>query len=63
MRYTLIMLAILTSCSAFMPVADDIEKIADDTAIKIEVSREALQRDTDMTVTIDVKNKEEPIQK
>jgi len=49
---------LLQSCTGLMPLADDIEKIADDTAIKIEVSREALQRDTDMTVTIDVKNKE-----
>ena len=52
---------LLQSCTALMPLADDMEKIADDTAIKIEVSREALQHDTNMKVTIDVMNKEVPV--
>lgn len=43
-----------------MPIADDMEKMADDTAIKIEVSREALQKETDLKVTVEVQNKDEP---
>lgn len=51
----------LQSCTALPTLFDDAEKIADDTAVKVEVSREAMQRDTDLKVTIEVVNKDEPI--
>ena len=50
----------MSSCQGLMPIADDMEKMADDTAIKIEVSREALQKETDLKVTVEVQNKDEP---
>ena len=63
MRFTLIMLTFLTSCSSLMPLADDVEKMVDNDAITIKVDKDAIQRDTDVTVNVQVTNKEIPIQK
>jgi hypothetical protein len=41
----------------------DIEDIATDTAIKIEVSRETFLKETDLDITIHVQNKDEPVTK
>jgi hypothetical protein len=49
-----------TSCQYLPSVAQDIEEVATDTAIKIEVSKETLKKDTDLDITINVYNKDEP---
>jgi hypothetical protein len=55
----LLMLNLLTSCAAMMPeIFKSVEDIATDTALKIEVDKEALQRDTDIKISVDVINKE-----
>jgi len=50
----------LTGCAALPQFFQAAEDIADDTAIKIEVSRETFQKETDLHITIDVQNKDEP---
>jgi hypothetical protein len=49
---------ILCSCQSLPELFSSVEKIADDNAIKIEVSHEALQQNTDLQITVDVKNKD-----
>jgi ATP-dependent protease ClpP protease subunit len=56
----MVIMLFMQACQGFQGVADDMEKMADDTAIKIEVSREALQKETDLKMTIEVINKDEP---
>ena len=56
MKYTIFLLFILNSCGAwpeFFKTADD---IANDTAIKVEVSREAIQKKTNLNLSLDVTN-------
>jgi hypothetical protein len=48
----------LQSCQGFQGVADDIEKIADNDAIIIKVDKDAIQKDTDVNVSVEVTNKE-----
>lgn len=47
---------LFSSCAAMPQMFQSIEDIADDTAIKVEVSKEALQKNTNLTVTVDVIN-------
>ncbi len=62
MKYLVLIPLIYTySCSAFTPVADDIEKMADDNAITIKINKEAMSKDTN--VHVDVLNHEEELQK
>jgi hypothetical protein len=49
---------IFYGCQGISGLFSSVEKIADDTAIKTEISKEALQRDTDLEVTIKVLNKD-----
>lgn len=35
-----------------------VDDIATDTAVKVEIDKEAFQKDTDVTVSIEVKNKD-----
>lgn len=50
----------LDSCAGFQGVADDVEKIETESAVRIEITKEAMQKDTDVSVTIEVKNKDTP---
>jgi starvation-inducible outer membrane lipoprotein len=62
----LILLTILISlsgCAALPSFFQTAEDIADDTAIKVEVSRETFQKETDLNIQVNVKNKDEPISK
>jgi len=45
-----------TSCTALPQLYQAAEDIADDNAIKLEISREAISKQTDVHVSIDVKN-------
>ena len=58
MLYLLLLLPLVTSCQYIPDMAKDIESIATDTAIKIELSREALTDKTNIQLNLDVKNKE-----
>lgn len=49
---------ILSGCQSLPQLFTAAEEIADDTAIKTEISREALQKDTDVEITIKVSNKD-----
>ncbi len=59
MYYLLLLLPFVTSCQYLPQLAQDIEQIATDTAIKVEVSRETFQKETDLAITINVQNKDE----
>lgn len=50
----------LTSCQTLPQLYQAAEDIADDTAIKVEVSRETFQKETDLNIQVNVKNKDEP---
>ena len=58
MIYFLVFLAFLTSCQYLPDMAKDIESIETDTAIKVEVSREAITDKTNLQLYLDLKNKE-----
>ena len=47
---------IVSSCQSLLPLFTSIEDIADDTAIKCEISKEAIDDKKDIDVTINVKN-------
>jgi hypothetical protein len=48
----------LTGCAALPQFFQAAEDIADDTAIKVEVSREAISEKTNLQLNLDLKNKE-----
>lgn len=50
------LLVVVAACQTLPQLYQTAEDIADDTAIKIEVSREAISKQTDVAVTVDVKN-------
>lgn len=50
---------LLTGCAAMLPeLFKAVDDIATDTAVKVEIDKEAFQKDTDVTVSIEVKNKD-----
>lgn len=50
---------VLCGCQSLPQLFQSVEDIADDTAIKIEVSKETFQKDTDLDISIKVQNKDE----
>jgi hypothetical protein len=56
MKYLIIQLLLLTGCNTLPQLYQAAEDIADDNAIKLEISREAIGKQTDVNVSIDVKN-------
>lgn len=56
MTQTLFLFLFLTGCSSMPQFFSAVQEIETDDAIKISVSREALQKQTDLTVMVDVKN-------
>lgn len=52
----LALILICTGCSTLPQLYQAAEDIANDEAIEVMVSREAIQKQTDVTVTVDVKN-------
>jgi hypothetical protein len=58
MKYVLISFAVLMSaCSALPSMFTAAEEIADDTAIKMEVSKEAIPNDAVINMTVQIQNK------
>lgn len=49
---------LVTGCTAMPELFKAVEDIATDTAVKVEIDKEAFQKDTDVTVAIEVKNKD-----
>jgi len=49
----------LVGCQALPQFFSAAQEIADDTAIKTEISKEVFQKDTDVTLQILIKNKED----
>ena len=60
MRSYFFLVMLLTGCQSLPQLFQATEDIADDTAVKIEVSREALAREPNLQVTVDLKNKDVP---
>jgi uncharacterized protein YcfL len=52
----ILILFLFTSCGAWPQALQTVEDIADDTAVKVEVSREAIQKDSDVTINVELKN-------
>lgn len=48
--------ALLVGCSATSPFFKAVEDIGTDNAIKIEIQKEALERDTDIQILLDIGN-------
>ncbi len=63
MFYLFLSILMLTSCQYIPEMAEDIESIENDTAIRVEVSRETIQKQTDLGIIINVQNKDEPFSK
>lgn len=54
----------LSGCSAMMPgLFQTVDDIATDTALRVEIDKEAFQKETDVNVSIEVKNKDPGAQK
>jgi hypothetical protein len=54
-------LIFLCSCQYIPDIAKDVDDIATDTAIKIEVSRETFLKDTDLDLSVKVNNKDSKV--
>jgi hypothetical protein len=63
MIYPFFYFIFLTSCTALPQLYQAAEDIADDNAIKLEISREAINKQTDVNVVIEVKNNQEVVKK
>lgn len=62
MKYLLfIPIAFLNGCAGFQGAADDLEKIADNDAIEMTISKDAIQRDSDLRIQVDLINKVQPV--
>ena len=48
----------LAGCAALPQFFSAAENIADDTAIRTEISKEAIQKETDLTIHVEVRNKD-----
>ncbi len=59
MYYLLLMIPLLMACQYIPDMAKDIDDIATDTAIKVEVSRETIKKETDLEININVQNKDQ----
>lgn len=60
MCYLLFILPLLVGCQSLPQVADDIENIETNSAIRLEVSKETFRKETDLNITINVQNKDQP---
>lgn len=61
MKYLILALPLFVSSCQYIPnMAKDIESIATDTAIRVEISRETFLKETDLEININVQNKDLP---
>lgn len=54
-------LLFLSSCQYVPEIAKDVDDIATDNAIRVEISRETFQKDTDLDINIQVNNKDKEV--
>lgn len=47
---------LMTSCQTLPQLYQAAESIADDDAIQVKISKESIQKNTDVNVTVEVKN-------
>jgi hypothetical protein len=47
----------LSSCSTMPMLYDSVEHIADDKAIDVMISREAIQEDTNIDISLEIRNR------
>lgn len=59
--FIMLALCYLVSCNAFPQVADDMEKVLTNDCVVIKIDRDAFQKDTDVSVKVDVTNKDVPV--
>jgi hypothetical protein len=59
MYILLLLLMFLSACQYIPDMAKDIESMETDTAIRVEISRETFQKETDLEININVQNKDE----
>lgn len=56
---SIVMMALLSACAAMMPdMFKTIDDIATDDAITVQVDRDAIKKDTDVHIIVDVVNKD-----
>jgi hypothetical protein len=55
--YFLFIAVIFVSCNALPQLYQAVEDIADDNAVQIILSKEAIQKQTDLDISVSVKNK------
>jgi len=56
MQYIITLAFIITSCTAMPQLYQALEDVADDTAIKCEISKEAFKEDTKLRVIVEIQN-------
>ena len=56
MKYLTLLFLLLTGCTALPQLFQSVDDIATDDAIQVIVSREALNKDTDVDVQVNLKN-------
>ena len=62
MKYLMVLIfTCLSSCQSLPQLYQAAEDIADDTAIKVEVSKEIFQKETDLSITINIQNKDDSL--
>jgi hypothetical protein len=59
-KYLLFLLPLVASCQYLPQLSQEVEDISTDRAIKLEVSKETFQKETDLEITIAVQNKDQP---
>jgi len=60
MRHPIIYIVVvaLSSCSMLPQISSDIEKIANNDAVTIKCDKDCFQKDTDVSVVVEIKNKD-----
>jgi hypothetical protein len=49
---------IITSCQFVPEISSDLEKVLDNDAVTVKCDKDCFQKDTDVTVHVEIKNKE-----
>jgi hypothetical protein len=55
----IVIFSLTTSCAALPALFTAVEDIADDEAVQVKISREAINKGTDITIALDVKNSQQ----
>lgn len=58
--FCITLMALLSSCSYLPEISSDVEKVLTDDAVIIKVDKDAFQKDTDVNINVDIRNKDVP---